>query len=103
MVHGFRFVFPPERGTRTRGVPTGPSAFPLRHYLPSTDLEPLVWPYARSSQRGLSLKPLYKTVPKIAVPDIRLYAFLTIADSLRVGGPRVREVAADLFEHLLYE
>ncbi|MBX3271675.1 MAG: hypothetical protein KF729_15520 [Sandaracinaceae bacterium] len=101
LVHGLRYVFPAVIGRRVRGMPTGASAEPLARYLASTETSPLVWPYARGEARGESLAPLYETVPEAAARDPELYALLTVADGIRAGGARVRQVAAALIEELL--
>jgi hypothetical protein len=101
LVHGVRYVFPAERGRRARGMRTGPSVGPLSKHLAASDEVPLVWPYARGEDRGESLKPLYDTVPDAAAKDPELYDLLTVVDGIRVGGARVREVAANVLEELL--
>jgi len=101
LIHGVRYVFPAERGRRTRGMATGPSVGPLSERLTTNEEAPLVWPYARGKNRGESLVPLYETVPEAAANDPALYALLTVVDSLRVGGARVREVAALVLEELV--
>jgi len=101
LVHGVRYVFPAVLGRRRRGMPTGPSAEPLVRHLASTETSPLVWPHARGDARGESLMPLYRTVPLAAVCDPELYAVLTVIDGIRVGGARVREVAAAVLGELL--
>lgn len=101
LVHGLRYVFPAVVGRRRRGMPTGASAEPLSRYLASTETSPLVWAHARGDARGESLVPLYGTVPAAAARDPELYALLTVVDGIRVGGARVREVAATVLEELL--
>lgn len=101
LIHGVRYVFPAERGRRTRGMVTGPSVGPLSKHLAADEEAPLVWPYARGKDRGESLKPLYDTVPEAAEKDPELYALLTVVDSIRVGGARVREVAALVLKEMV--
>lgn len=103
LVHGFRYVFPPELGPKTRGVPTGANAPPLAQHLASAPSDPIVWPYARGEARGEALTPIYKTVPRIALEDSKLYALLATADALRSTSPRVRGVAARVLSQLLGE
>lgn len=101
LVHGVRYVFPAVLGRRRRGMPTGPSAEPLSRYLASTKPNQLVWPYAHGEARGESLMPLHESVPAAAAQDPELYALLSVVDGIRVGGARVRGVAADVLEELL--
>ena len=66
IIHGLRYVFPPERGEVTRGVPTAHAADPLkRHLLDDGELPP-VWPDPKGKVRGQAFLPLYKSVPKAA-------------------------------------
>lgn len=101
LVHGVRYVFPAERGRRSRGMPTGPFAEPLVQSVASSDVSPLVWPYARGQDRGESLKPIYVTVPHAAAQDPELYAVLAVVDGIRAGSARVRDVAAGVLGDLL--
>jgi hypothetical protein len=101
LVHGVRYVYPAERGRRTRGMLTGPSAEPLSKYLSATEAPLLVWPYSRGADRGESLKPLYNTVPEAAIEDLELYSLLTVVDGIRVGGARVRGIAAEILKERL--
>jgi hypothetical protein len=101
LIHGVRYVFPAERGRRTRGMLTGPSAGPLSERLAASEEAPLVWPHPRGKDRGESLKPLYDTVPEAAAKDPELYTLLTVVDGIRVGGARVREVAALVLKELV--
>lgn len=101
LIHGVRYVFPAERGRRTRGVPTGPSAEPLARRLASTESSPLVWPHAQGDVRGESVTPLCANVPTAALRDPELYALLATVDGIRLGGARVREVAASVLTERL--
>lgn len=56
------------------------------------DLPP-VWPFAMGKHRGVSLEPLYKTVPLAARADPRLYELLALLDALRDGRARERSLA----------
>lgn len=51
--HGLRYVFPAERGSLTRGVPTGAAAEPLKAYFGQDNDPPPVWPYAHGTVRGI--------------------------------------------------
>jgi hypothetical protein len=69
--------------------------------LASSGEPPLVWPDSDGALRGERLEPLHAGVPKAAAADPKLYALLAVADSLRVGGAREREVAAKVLRELL--
>lgn len=98
LVHGAKYAFPPLWGSLTRGVPTAYAAAPLNVIIsPSSDPVP-VWPHAKGTARGLSLAPLYPSVPDAAMRDEKLYALLALFDALRSGQARERNAAEGLLE-----
>ena len=100
--HGIRYVFAPERGGITRGVPTAHGASPLRERLAVGAQELLpVWPSANGATRGESFSPLYKTVPIAAGRDPKLYECLALVDSIRAGRARDRKLAVTLLSQRL--
>ena len=102
LVHGLKYVFPAEVGRTTGGMPTGYAAAPLRdHFLMSANEPPPVWPDASGTVRGLSMKPLYKTVPMAAKKDSRLYEYLVLIDAIRAGRARERNMAAEMLQERL--
>lgn len=90
--HGLKYVFPVKPGAVVRGVPTSHSASPLKEEIQST--EAYVWPYGKGTVRGHSITPLYPSVPEAALKDKKLHELLALADALRVGRARERELAA---------
>ncbi len=98
LLSGAKYAFPPIWGAMSRGVPTGYAAPPLNAIIaPSADPVP-VWPSAKGMARGLSLAPLYPSVPEAALRDERLYALLSLFDAIRSGQARERNAARDLLE-----
>ena len=93
LVHGVKYVFPPERGELTRGVPTSYGAEPLRGVIASGSESIPVWPYEEGKQRGVTFAPLYKTAPIAALRDQSFYDYLVLADALRDGRIRERKIA----------
>jgi hypothetical protein len=93
LIHGLKYAFPSKRGEITRGVPTSYAAPPLNEHIAAGDDLPPIWPYPQGSQRGVSLEPLYKTVPAAALRDERLYELLALIDALREGRARERNLA----------
>jgi hypothetical protein len=93
LLHGVRYVFPAEKGSPTRGVPTSYAAAPLRKSIADAGELPPVWPYADGPVRGYSFTPLHKNVPQAALEDERLYELLALVDALRDGRARERELA----------
>ena len=98
VLHGAKYAFAPVWGTLTRGVPTAYGAAPLNSVIaPSGDPVP-VWPHAQGTVRGLSLAPLYPSVPQAALKDAGLYAVLALFDAIRSGQARERDAAQKLLE-----
>ena len=96
LLTGAKYAFPPLFGSLSRGVPTGYAAPPLNAIIaPSADPVP-VWPSAKGTVRGLSLMPLYPTVPEAALRDEKLYAMLSLFDAIRAGQARERNAAQEL-------
>jgi DNA-binding Lrp family transcriptional regulator len=93
LVHAVKYIFPPERGGVTRGLPTAHSAPPLRqHFRAGSDL-PIVWADPEGTVRGEALQPLYRSVPQAARSDAQLYEWLALVDAVRAGRARERELA----------
>lgn len=94
LVHGIQYVFVPDRGELTRGMPTAFAAKPLLGKVVTPDEPAPVWPDPEGSERGQAFSPLYKSVPKAARRDALLYEYLVIVDAIRGGRAREREFAA---------
>jgi predicted nucleotidyltransferase len=96
LAFGLRYVFVPERGEMTRGMPTLSAAPPLRDLMVASS-EPIpVWPDPSGEARGSSFSPLYKSVPKAARADTELYELLVLVDAVRGGRAREREIAISM-------
>ena len=89
--YGLRYTFPQKPGAVVRGVPTSHSASPLKEQIHST--ENYVWPYVKGTVRGHSIQPLYSSIPEAAIKDENLHEMLALADALRVGRAREKELA----------
>lgn len=89
--YGLRYVFPIKPGAVVRGVPTSHSAKPLSDEIQSS--EAYVWPYGQGTVRGHSILPLYPSVPEAALKDEKLHELLALADALRVGRAREKDLA----------
>ena len=102
MVHGVRYVFPAVFGSVVRGIPTSISTMPLSEYFEQSGAQPIVWPHNEGGVRGMSLCPLYPSVPPAALLDPKLHRVLALIDALRAGAARERELAAKLLpDHFL--
>jgi hypothetical protein len=93
LIHGAKYAFPAKRGEITRGVPTSYAAPPLNQHISAGAELPPVWPSAHGQHRGITLQPLYRTVPESALRDPVLYELLALFDALRDGRARERQMA----------
>ncbi len=93
LIYGVKYAYPSERGGQTRGLPTSYAAPPLSRLLVQPQSDPPVWPDPEGRVRGYSFAPLYRTVPRAAAKDARLYELLALIDAIRDGRPRETEIA----------
>jgi hypothetical protein len=103
LIHGVKYCFPEERGKIVRGIPTSYAVEPLSELISIGD-EPIpVWAYAQGKIRGVSVTPLYKTVPNAALKDPILYQRLALIDAIRGGRARERNLAEQELKKSLKE
>lgn len=90
--HGVRVVFPATPASMALGFPTGAAAFPGVEGLPEPEPRGTwwVWPSPAGTTRGLSMAPLYPTLPEAVSDDDWLRQTLAAIDLLRAG--RAREI-----------
>lgn len=101
MIYGMKYVFPVRPRELTRGIATSIGAPVFKDKLMSAgDLLP-VWSDPTGKTMGLSVQPLFKTVPYAVKRDPRLYALLAIADALRLGKQRESKYAESLLKDLI--
>lgn len=93
LLHGVQYVFVPERGELNRGMPTVYATAPIDSYFVEDKEPPPVWPDPEGEVRGESFSPLYKSAPKAARNDPKLYQLLALVDALRGGRARERDIA----------
>lgn len=93
LLHGIQYVFVPERGELSRGMPTAYAAGPGE--------QSPVWPDSGGEVRGESFSPLYKSVPVAAKNDQALYQLLVLVDAIRDGRAGEREIAKKLLKKRL--
>jgi hypothetical protein len=93
LLHGVRYVFLPDRGQLSRGMPTAHAAPPLTSQLVPDQEPPPVWPDPKGKVRGMIFSPLYKSAPHASRKDPQLYELLTLVDAIRGGRAREREIA----------
>ena len=100
LIYGLKYVFPVEPGAMVKGIPTAHSAPPVNEQI-SSGGDVYVWPYAKGTQRGQAIEPLYKTLPAIIQEDKMFYELMAIVDTLRVGRAREVKIAIDELEKRL--
>jgi hypothetical protein len=102
-LHGLKYVFPAKLGELARGIPTSYAAPALNEQL-IVGHDPIpVWPYGEGHERGVTLKPLYPSVPEAIAkhPDPLFYDLLTLIDAIRSGRVRERQIAAQKISKIL--
>jgi hypothetical protein len=95
LIHGVKYAYPPSRSGLTRGMPTSFAGPPLKDLIVSSDELPPVWPDPEGEQQGYEFSPLYKSVPKAAAKDYKLYELLVLVDAIRDSRAREREIAVN--------
>ncbi len=85
----------------SRGMPTLYAAPPLNNKILSSSEPPPVWPDPEGEVRGLSLSPLFRSVPGAARTDNKLYELLVLVDAIRAGRARERNIAVTVLKKRL--
>jgi DNA-binding Lrp family transcriptional regulator len=99
--YGVPYAFPARPGEVTRGIPTAWAGPALRDQFRSGNELPPVWPDPEGKEQGVSVEPLYRSVPQAVRRNEALYTILSLIDALRIGRARERARARDVLEHLL--
>jgi hypothetical protein len=101
LLYGAKYAFPATFGAATRGMPTAYAAPPLVTLISQPDELPPVWPDPTGDRRGMTLYPLYPTVPRAARADTALYECRALFDAVRSGAARERQIASQLLSDKL--
>jgi hypothetical protein len=107
LLFGVPYAFPAHLGEPCRGIPTAWAFASLSRsepeLQPSQLLSPMppVWLYSKGTVLGLSVRPLYPSVPHAAGADPRLHDWLSLVDTLRLGVPGPRALAQAEIERRL--
>lgn len=91
--HGLKYVYPQQPGALVRGIATAYPADPLVKDIQSS--EQVVWPFAEGDIRGQAIEPLHANVPAACLEDKNLYELLALADALRIGRKREKQMAME--------
>lgn len=97
LVSGLRYCFPAVPAGVVRGMPTAVSASPIKERIVN-DGESFVWPFSKGSLRGQAIQPLYPSVPQAAEKDADFYILMAVADTLRYGRVRERDIAVEVLD-----
>ena len=101
LVHGVRYVFPPQWVENTCGIPTAASAPIFEGKLVSNEV--IVWPakgYKRLA-KGRGLMPIHDSAMSASKSDPKCYDILAAIEAVRSGGAREREVASSVVKDLI--
>lgn len=101
IIHGVRYMFPAKLGSMTRGIRTSLAAPIFEGKLLSAGEFAPVWSDSEGKVKGLAVEPLFKSAPYAVRRDPDFYALLALVDSIRLGQPRERKLAADMLTDLL--
>lgn len=96
---GLQYVFPQQPGPLTRGLETAHSAPPLKNQISSN--ETYVWPFAKGNIRGQAIEPLHPNLPEACLRDSGFYELAALADSIRVGKVREKQMALEMIQERL--
>jgi hypothetical protein len=104
LISGIKYFIPVKLGAYTRGIATSYAAPILeKHFILGDDPIP-VWPFGEGDKRGLTLEPLYSSVPKSLAqfPDPLFYELLVLVDAIRSGRARERNMAIKILKEKLH-
>ena len=101
LVHGVPYAFAVSPAEITRGIPTAWAAPALRERFAASNQMPPVWPDPEGNVQGSAVKPLYRSVPKVAQAYPELYTLLALVDALRIGRARERKMAEEALKQYL--
>jgi hypothetical protein len=92
LVHGLRWIAPGSVSGVELGLRTAAAASPLREQLIGS--EEMVMPLKGGPDRGVAVSPIDEAAPRAAQQDPQLHKLLALADAIRVGNARSKELAA---------
>ena len=96
LVYALRYLMPLEFGTSQRGILAGTAALtPTSQGTDLVESESWVWPYGEGTYRGVSVKPLYPTVPVAAVSDPEFHRVLAATDLVRSPQARLKRLGSE--------
>jgi hypothetical protein len=99
--YGFKYVFPQQPGTLVRGIPAAHSHPSMKKFIRS-EIE-YVWADHRGKTVGLGIEPLYSKQTDHIEKYPEFYEMLALADVLRVGRIREKEIAVNQLQKILFK
>lgn len=93
LIHALKYIYPPQVGTITVGVPTA-YAHPDFKFVRYNKDDIYVWPHPEGKIKGIALKPFYPSLPDACMEDEKLYILVSLVEMIRVGRVREQKIAA---------
>lgn len=102
IIYSFQYFFHTEVSAIDIGIPTVFNNKKLSDHLSYSSALPYIWPaQSYRSVSGLTVEPLYKSVPYAALDDNFLYEVFALIDVFRIGSPREKKIAEKLLREYL--
>ena len=99
--HGVPYAFAERPGEVIRGIPTAWAAPVMADKITGNSELPPVWPDPEGKMQGVTVHPLYRSVPKASLREPGLYDLLALVDALRIGRVRDRKIAKEVLKEKL--
>jgi|TARA_R110000868_G_scaffold244669_5_gene501064 hypothetical protein len=102
LVHGLKYFMTAELNIEQRGTLTAYSSPCIKQKI--VNQHTYVWPYINGQDKGISLTPLYKTLPKALdrFPDESFHELMSLLDLMRLGGSREIKIASEMLEKKIW-
>lgn len=92
LVHAVKYIFPAEVSSPAVGIPTS-YAHPEFKFIKYGNDEVPIWPLAEGRVKGITLIPIYPTLPDACLRDKKLYKLSCFVEMIRAGRTRERNIA----------
>lgn len=100
LVHAVKYFYPAQLGAPSLGIPTA-HANPDFKYVKNNVGESYVWPFAEGKAKGISLIPIYPSLPYACSEDKILYRMASLVEMIRAGRARERKIAENELHKLI--
>jgi predicted XRE-type DNA-binding protein len=92
LVHAVKYIFPVQMRSPAVGIPTS-FAHPEFKFIKYGSDEVPIWPSAEGKVKGITLLPIYPTLPDACMEDKNLYKLSSLVEMIRAGRTRERNIA----------